>query len=210
MHGLRRRLTYSNVAATLALVIAVGGGSAYAANTVFSSDIVDDQVYSADVRNDTLTGGGLSAADLRAHSVGSSEVTNNALTTGDIRNDSLPGGGLTGADIRNQSGVDTCTHGTVRLGELCFRASNSAPQTWNQAVGDCGSRDLRLPSFAEAVALAVQYNLPNLSDQELFWTGEYYAVTSGPRSLGVSDSGGYLDSDQQSTYRTVCVTTPTN
>lgn len=194
----------------LALFLVLTGGAAYAANTVSSSDIVDNQVFSADVRNDTLAGGGLTAADLRADSVGASEVTNNGLTSGDVRNDSLAGGGLTGADIRNQSGVDTCTHGTVRLGELCFRATNSPPQGWNQAVGDCGSLDLRLPSFAEAVELATQYDLPSVGDQEMFWTGEYYSVASGPRSLGVNDGGGYLDSDQQSTYRTVCVTTPTN
>ena len=74
MRALRNRLTYANVVATLALVIAVVGGTAYAANTVFSSDIVDDQVRSVDVRDDTLTGGGLTAADLRAGSVGSSEA----------------------------------------------------------------------------------------------------------------------------------------
>jgi hypothetical protein len=84
-------LTYANVAATLALVIAIGGGSAYAANTVFSSDIVDNQVFSADVRDDTLTGGGLAAADLGGGSVGSSEVLNNSLTGADINEASLTG-----------------------------------------------------------------------------------------------------------------------
>jgi hypothetical protein len=172
---LRSHLTYANVVATLALLIAVGSGSAYAANQIFSSDIADNQVFSVDVRND-----------------------------------SLPGGGLTGADIRNHSNVDTCTHGTVRLGELCFKATNSDPQGWNQALGECATLGLRLPSFSEAVALA-RYDLPNLSDQELFWTDDYFFEgTPNPRSLGVSDGGGYLDSDLQSTYRTACVTTPTN
>ena len=69
MRRVRNRLTYANVVATLALVIAVAGGTAYAANTVFSTDIVNDQVYSADVRNDTLAGGGLGAQDLRSGAV---------------------------------------------------------------------------------------------------------------------------------------------
>ena len=43
----------------LALFLVLTGGAAYAANTVSSSDIVDNQVFSADVRNDTLTEGGL-------------------------------------------------------------------------------------------------------------------------------------------------------
>jgi len=178
-----------DVLALVSFFLVLGGGTALASYVVSSNSQVGPNTISG---NHVSTG---KHPNLIAGSVGSKDVADDNLT---------------GADIRNQSGVDTCTHGTVRLGELCFRASNSAPQTWNQAVGDCEGRGLRLPSFAEAVTLATQYDLPNLNDQELFWTGEYYAATSGPRSLGVSDGGGYLDSDQQSTYRTVCVTTPTN
>ena len=56
---------------------------------MFSDDIVDNQVRSADVRNDTLAGGGLTAADLRAASVGGSEVTNDSLTGGDVKESTL-------------------------------------------------------------------------------------------------------------------------
>ena len=46
---LRPQLSYANVTATLALVIALGTGSAYAANTIRSGDIVDGQVKRADL-----------------------------------------------------------------------------------------------------------------------------------------------------------------
>ena len=49
MRGIRGRLTYANVMATLAFVIAVAGGTAYAANTVFSTDIVNGEVNAADI-----------------------------------------------------------------------------------------------------------------------------------------------------------------
>jgi hypothetical protein len=71
-------------AGVLALILVLTGGVAYAANSVSSSDIVNNEVYSADVRNDNLTGGGLAAGDLRAGSVESSEVANNSLTGADI------------------------------------------------------------------------------------------------------------------------------
>ena len=51
--SLRRRATYANVVATIALILAVGGGSAYALkgrNTVFSNDIAPNQVKGADAR----------------------------------------------------------------------------------------------------------------------------------------------------------------
>ena len=54
----------------LALFLVIAGGTAYAANTVSSSDIVNNQVYSADVRNDSLDGGGLSGADIREQTLG--------------------------------------------------------------------------------------------------------------------------------------------
>jgi hypothetical protein len=83
----------SNVIGYIALFFALSTGSAVAlsgSNTVFSDDIVDNEVKAADVRNDTLAGGGLAAADLQASSVGTSEVANNSLNGGDI-NESLLG-----------------------------------------------------------------------------------------------------------------------
>ena len=55
---MRKHLTYANVMVTI-LAFIVLGGAAYAANTVFSSDIVDNQVFSADVRNDSSAEAGL-------------------------------------------------------------------------------------------------------------------------------------------------------
>ena len=41
---LRSRLSYANVTATLALFVALGGTGAYAANTIATGDIIDNQV----------------------------------------------------------------------------------------------------------------------------------------------------------------------
>src|SRR3954447_13031729 len=95
-----RHLTYANVMSTLAVFLAVGGGAAYAANTVFSTDIVDgevktpdiasnavvtgkignNQVFSSNVRDDTMPNGGLTAVDLAPGSVGSDEIADAAVT----------------------------------------------------------------------------------------------------------------------------------
>ncbi len=87
LHRLRCRLTYANVMSTLALFFALAGGTAVAldgSNTVFNDDIVNDQVTTADVRDDTLGFGGLYSPDLGPGSVGSSEVINNSLNDEDI------------------------------------------------------------------------------------------------------------------------------
>ena len=45
---LRARLTYANVVSTICLCLVVGGGSAYAANTIGSSDVIDESLLSQD------------------------------------------------------------------------------------------------------------------------------------------------------------------
>jgi len=70
MRRITRRLTYANVVATIALVIAVGGGAAYAANTVFSADIVDGEVKTADIATNAVRTG---------------EIANNQIRTADVR-----------------------------------------------------------------------------------------------------------------------------
>ena len=89
---IRGRLTYANVIATLALFLVLTGGTAAAlkgSNTVFSDDIVNDQVSSADVRDDSLNGGGLTAADLRPASVGGPEIKDNAIKGIDVDESTL-------------------------------------------------------------------------------------------------------------------------
>jgi hypothetical protein len=106
---LRSRLpSHSTVAAYLALFVAVSTGGAYAANTVFSSDIADNEVYPADVRNDSLAGGGLTAADLRPGSVGSSEVLNDTVVGGGLINLDLRAGSVGSSEVADNSlrGVD--------------------------------------------------------------------------------------------------------
>jgi hypothetical protein len=125
-----------NVLGLVAIFIALSG-TAYAthpggANTVSSGDIMDGQVYPADVRNDSLSGGGLTAADLRASSVGASEVSNNSLAAGDLAPssvgaDEVADGSLTGREVLNGS------LGTAELGAIPgARATNTA----NQAIAE--------------------------------------------------------------------------
>ena len=68
----------------LALFLVLTGGVAYAANTVFSADIVDGEVK---------------AADIAIGAVLTPEIGNNQIRSGDIRDDTSVGGGLTSADI---------------------------------------------------------------------------------------------------------------
>lgn len=89
------------VVACIALVIALGTAG-YAANTVFSTDIVDGQVKAADIGADAVT---------------SAKVVNNSLSGIDILNNSLTTFDLKGADVngaRISLGAGFASNGTCR------------------------------------------------------------------------------------------------
>jgi len=82
----------------LSLFLVVGGGTAYAVDTVGSADIIDESILSIDIRNgqirtqdvrdDTQNGGGLGADDLGPGSVGVSELDPLAFAAPDIAQNS--------------------------------------------------------------------------------------------------------------------------
>ena len=90
--GLRSRLTYANVMSSIAVFLALGGGAAYASHLVVrSSDIVNNEVQTADVRDDTLTGGGLLSADIRNQGIRNDDIALNTITGGRVADHSLRG-----------------------------------------------------------------------------------------------------------------------
>ena len=99
-------LLRSHLLASIALFVALGG-SAYAADTVFSTDIVDGEVKTADVQDEGLTGTdiqGLTGADVTDNSLNSSDVAH--LTGSDVDNNTLTGSDVEGigtADVTDNS-----------------------------------------------------------------------------------------------------------
>ena len=83
---LRAHLSYANVVATLGLFIALATGTAYAANTVFSADIVDGQVKTVDLAN-----GAVAVAKLADGSINGDKIKDETLLGRDIQDNSLRG-----------------------------------------------------------------------------------------------------------------------
>jgi hypothetical protein len=91
-----RHLTYANLTSTLALVVALGTGTAYAANTIRSVDIVDGQVKNPDLAADAvgsgkIVAGGVRSSDLSTGAVDSRAVKANSLTLADLAGVNGPG-----------------------------------------------------------------------------------------------------------------------
>ena len=112
----RPQLSYANVASTAALVLALGTGTAYAADTIASEDIIDGEVknpdlatnavntgkivnqgvWAQDVKLGTLTGdhvadGALLSADLGFGSVGTDEIQTDGVGAAEVQANSIDG-----------------------------------------------------------------------------------------------------------------------
>jgi hypothetical protein len=170
---LRRRLSFANVTSLLALFVALGGTTAYAANTVFSTDIVDGEVKTADLANGAVTNGKLKAdsvntgkvindslgsSDLGTSSVGTNEVTDDSLTGADILEstlvgvdaDTVDGGNLcrTDGNLHVSLGqfVTVCTSGALSVIAACTEASTRVPRA--RLLLDTSSNDTFVTSGA--------------------------------------------------------------
>ena len=143
----------SNVIAYLALFVALGGTGAYAANTIGSSDVINDSLQSEDVKQATLTrgdfapesitgtyvlDGSLSFFDfapgtivnsrLADNAVNSAKVASNALTGGDIDDTSLQNAGLVQVTRQSSGSTSSGTAGS----EVAVPLTGGA---WSQAAG---------------------------------------------------------------------------
>jgi hypothetical protein len=92
-----------NIVAYLALFVALGGTSAYAANEWNSSNIQNETLLSEDIKDGTLK-----AQDYGVGSVSGARIQDNNVTTLDLADGAIFGndvrdGSLTGTDIANES-----------------------------------------------------------------------------------------------------------
>lgn len=81
-----KRLSYSNVMATVAVFIALGGTS-YAAVKITSKDVKNGSLTGSDVRNNSL-----GKRDIKTGAIGSAEVRDRSLLARDFRTGQLPAG----------------------------------------------------------------------------------------------------------------------
>jgi hypothetical protein len=136
--SLKPRSIY-DIFALLGCVAAIGGGTAYAANTIGSDDIIDESIQSVDVKNGQVKGadiasnsitsnriypGSVTNTDIGDGAVDGSKVLDNALGTNDIATNSLFGsdifdGTLTSADLGTSSvGSSEIANGAITSADI--------------------------------------------------------------------------------------------
>jgi hypothetical protein len=101
---LRSRLTYANVAATLALFLVIAGGTVYAASELGRNDVKSKNIAKGAVKTSDLHGNAVTGPKVKDGSITGGDVQDESLTGGDLQDGTVTGadvqdGGITGADI---------------------------------------------------------------------------------------------------------------
>ena len=172
---LRRLPIYlrQNVLALLALFVALGTGTAYAANTIGSADIIDGQVKSVDVANQDLT-----SADIKDGAINTFDVADNVGVAGvDIVDGSLTGadvedGSLTGFDIKD---------GFIGQAELADGTVNSAKTADNSLT----SADILLSTLQGSDVAANTLTGADIDESSLSMPPTTTATFAGQGNVGL-------------------------
>jgi hypothetical protein len=168
IQALRRRLSYANVMATLAVFIALGGSS-YAAMTISGRDVVNGSLTNRDIKRDTLGGGRIKESRL-----GKVKQARNA--------DRL--NGVTAARF-----FVHCREGTVPVSDVCVETVPRDAVPYSTAAVACEITDRRagpgrrLPSHDELITALGDYGIALASGGEL--TRNVYPSASNPGRLDV-------------------------
>jgi hypothetical protein len=169
LEKLRPRSVYDALAA-IGCFAALATSSAYAANTIGSADIIDGEIKSADVKDESLTtfdvstflgadvvDGTLTAADLGSGSVGSDEVVNDSLLQSDIRagavtNDEVLNNTLIGADVQDNTltgaDVNESTLAMPPTTTASFEGLTTGPLPSDNSFKKIATRNLAAGSYA--------------------------------------------------------------
>jgi hypothetical protein len=148
LSSLRKRLSYSNVTATAALFVALGGTS-YAVIRVDSDDVVNNSLRSADLRDS-----GVRSRDIRDRTVRARDLKRNGLGGGVVKESALSQvpragnaervGGATAQDLRIR-----CPEDTVVKAGLCIERGGRPPDGFLGATNICDNAARGLPTMPQ-------------------------------------------------------------
>jgi hypothetical protein len=214
-------LTYANVTATLALILAIGGTS-YAAVTINGKNLKNRSVAGKKLKKNTVTG--TEVRESKLGKVPNAQLADNAAHASQADNAATAdtAAGATTAANASKLGSATpesyrvsCPGGTIRVLDECFEPNLRTAKTLSPALEECGKAGRRLPTFPEleAARRAGFTTGSNGNDYEL--TATYYKNTGagglGETVVGISAAGDRFEGTYAALSKPFrCVAIPTN
>jgi hypothetical protein len=169
---LRSKLTYPHVVSTLALFVALGG-TAYAAATIGSAEIVDESIQSVDVKNGQVKTADIALDAITSNRINNGSVLNSEIATNAVTGAKVAGNTLTGAKVANNTltGLDI-DEGELALGDL------SAPAYAHIVGGQVDQANSKNVTIHET---GTGFQCMSVSwDEKFEFGGEIVTISTGP------------------------------
>jgi trimeric autotransporter adhesin len=126
MQRVSSKLTYANVVSTVALCIAVGGGAAFAAGKIDSSQIAAGGVHTRNLQQRSVTSGKLAVGAVRSNQIAPRAVDTTELAPGAVRSGQLADGAVGGPQLaKGAVGSEQLAKGAVGAEQLASGAVGS-------------------------------------------------------------------------------------
>jgi hypothetical protein len=197
---LRPRITYANVASTLALVLALGGVS-YAAVKINGKSIKDRTVTAKKIKKNSLTGTEVNEAKLAK--VPLAALADNATHATDANTV----GGQAPSSFKL-----SCPAGTTLVIGQCFETSLRSDATWSDANGACGAAGRRLPTLSELESARLNNFTVGVPPNNYELTSTFVFANNPPTEtiMAISPQGFRLTLAPNQTKPFRCIQSPTN
>ncbi len=181
MRNLSSRLNYANVMSTFGVFIALGLGTAYAADKIGSKDIAKDAVRSKHIK-----AGNVKNADLAGGAVNSGKVADGSLLGADFAPGQLPAGPDTPQQLLAKlQTVDSDTSG-LNADTLDGKNADQLKSARIHVTGNSGSSGSLLPGlFLDTSCLSTGITV-HFETQGVSGTANAMAVASGVEPSGFS------------------------
>jgi hypothetical protein len=200
----RPRLTYANVVATLALFVALGGASAFAASQIGKNTIGSRQLKSKAV----------TTGKLAPNAVNGTKVANGSLTGEDIKL-SVLGTVPSATNAANAGNATTvaghgasCPPATTLIRGICFDSkSNPVANNLEEASDSCAAKGGYLPAPMQLYSARNVLNLGNgVGPNHQYTDIYYYDATTGtnPSTVVIDGTGAITQQGVEAASHYIC------
>lgn len=162
MSGFRRHLTYANVISTLALLLALGLGTSYAANRLAPKSVGEPQlrpgaVTAQKIRKNAVTAPKIKAAAVKQGKIAGGAVTGDKIAPGVVDSSKIPSGAITPDKIPDDSltgsKVDEVTLGEVPRAAVAASATTAGTAN-PEAFAKVDGEGTVFPAYSKGIGVA--------------------------------------------------------
>jgi len=121
---IRKRLSYANVMSSLAVFLVLGGGAAYAAQKIGSSELKGGAVTTAKIKRNAVTAAKIKANAITTAKIAKGAVTNGRLADGAVSLEKLAPGFIAPAAERLSHAANISVGGIVLAGSVGISQAN--------------------------------------------------------------------------------------